>query len=94
MAFKTKEKLDWTDVDTDELSPKLAKLLAAYNSAQNVANKARDAFDTEFKKIAAEKLKIDTSEQSVVVGHRWGKMSFAIANEPAKGTAKKIKVFF
>jgi hypothetical protein len=94
MAFKTKEKLDWTDVDVDELSPKLAKLYATYRKDQALANKSREAFDAEFKKSATEKLKIDPSEQSVKVGHAWGKLSYAVANEATKGVAKKVKVFF
>jgi len=94
MAFKTKENLDWTDVDTDDLSAPLAKLHKAYRTAQDTANKARDAFDAAFKKVAGEKLKIDVSEQSIVVGHKWGKLSYAVSNTPSKDAPKKIKAFF
>jgi hypothetical protein len=90
-----KETLTWTDVDIDEeLNPKLQKLYKAYKVAQDAANKAREAFDTEFAKSAADKLKIDTGEQSIRVGHNWGKLAYAVSNTPTKGAAKKLKVFF
>jgi predicted dinucleotide-utilizing enzyme len=94
MAKRSKEMLDWSDVDEESLSPKLLKLYNEYRKANAVASRAREAFDGEFKKVAADKLKLDPSEHSIVIGHKWGKLSYAVSNEPAKDAPKKLKVFF
>jgi len=93
MASRTKEQLDWTDVDVATLPKKAGGLYNKYKTLARDAAIAREEFNAEFIRSLSAKVNYDPDENHVVVGHNFGKLSFALASGPAEGPRGKKTAF-
>jgi len=94
MAKRIKEKLTWTDVNTNTMPAKLKKLYATYKAASKAAGEARTIFNSEFIKSMNGHVQPpeDLSDPAMVVGHSFGKLSFAWT-ERAKTRTDRAREF-
>lgn len=85
--------LEWQEVDTDNLSKKMAPLFKAYRSAQDAANEARKKFDEELEKALRANDSVP-AQMFCLIAHKWGRVSFAISEEERtrRGGSGKSKV--
>jgi len=79
----TDNTLVWQNLDPATLPTGLRAAYDEYKQFQREAAKAREAFETAF----AEMVPLPSS-QSYVFGYKFGKLSFAITDAPAKRPAK------
>jgi len=79
------EGLMWNEVDPDTMPAAESKLYKDYKAKQKIASEAADKFNESFKKLAAKKIAINLDKQSILISHRFGKLSFAVSDEPDKG---------
>lgn len=86
------ETLIWNEVDTETFKPATAKLYKAYKEAQADASAKRQAFDDAFEKTVRAADGLISETQTLLVTHKYGKLSFAVSDElPSQG--KKSKKF-
>jgi hypothetical protein len=91
-----KSALDWKsngqEVDTDGLSPALAKSYAAYKTASGVTRLAREGFEKAFTQ-AAREAKMLTADQVFAFGYKFGRLTVCVADAVApKKATKGIKL--
>lgn len=96
MATRSKDensRLDWQEIDTSNLSKKLATAFKAYRTAQDAANDLRKKFDVILEASLREGAHVP-EQMHVVIAHRWGKISFAVTEKERKtrGGVSKIAV--
>lgn len=84
-------KLSWTEVDADSLPKGLAKQLTELREARQVARSLAQRFDEEFVKLLTTKAGNPPTGHQYVVGHNFGKLSFAIAETATKPSGGKAK---
>ena len=75
--------LKWNEVDPSTLPTGLAALYTDLKAAQRLAAQAREAFESAF----TEMVKLPPS-QGIAFGYRFGKLSFALTDAPAKPKPK------
>lgn len=78
---KEKEVLTWNEVVIDTLKGKTKTAYTQYKAAQTQANELRKAFDALFEKDVRKAPDVCTDEQTVIVAHKFGKLSFAISDK-------------
>lgn len=74
----------WNEIDVDTLTPALKKLYKAYKAAAAAASIAREEFNVGLEKVIRGMDGVATDEQTVVIGHNFGKVSFAVTDEAPK----------
>lgn len=85
------DKLIWTEVDADSLPKGLAKQLNELREARQVARSLAQRFDEEFVKLLTAKAGNPPTGYKYVVGHNFGKLSFATAETTTKSSSGKAK---
>lgn len=89
------ENLAWNEVDVDTLSPANKKLYKAYKEASAEASERRKLFNTAFEKAVRAQDGVIAEDQTLLVTHKFGKLSFAVSDEaPKQGRAKGNKFSF
>lgn len=79
-ARKDANALDWQEVDTDNLSKKLAPLFKSFRTSQDEANSARKKFDEALEAALRAGNHVPDS-MFCVIAHKWGKVSYAITEQ-------------
>lgn len=78
---------NWVQFDAESLPPKLRKAYDAFKAASKAAGDARAAFNAAFVKELGAKGKVPDG-QFVVVGHNFGKLSYALTDEEPRESGK------
>lgn len=79
MAKRSTERLEWTNVNVDTMPPKLKKMYAEYRRLNKIAIDARNAFNAALTQSMNGKTvpPDDLENPELVIGHGFGKLSFA-----------------
>lgn len=82
---RSPEQLNWTDVDVTTLPKALQTVYNQYKEVARLAATRREEFNTAFKHFIRESDQVEIAdEQSLVIGHNFGKLSFAVSDKPEK----------
>lgn len=82
---RSTEALVWTPVDVATLPKAMQTMYANYKELARSAAAAREAFNSTFKEFIRNSGQVEIAdEQSLVIGHNFGKLSFAISDKPEK----------
>lgn len=92
MARKTDDSLTWHEISTDHDGADLRKARDAFVKANEVAKKAREAYDAKVRAALIDsKLVMDAPELEILIGHRFGKLSYATRKAAPKAAASNSK---
>ena len=85
------DKLVWQEVEVDTLPKELAQKLKKLRDARAVVRNLGQEFDGEFVALLTRKAGNPPAGHKYVVGHNFGKLSFAVAESKTKSTSGKAK---
>ena len=85
------DKLNWQEVDVESLPKDLGRKLKELRDARAVVRNLSQEFDTQFVALLTRKAGNPPTGHKYVIGHNFGKLSFAIAESATKSTSGKAK---